>query len=213
MTDRDDRIDAQPMIDRAMDTMMASVDTAIERGLSRAAAYRQKRQQGTEWTAPSGMPILIRDLDISDHMVVNQFPEYLRKMVYDTIEHSAALRTESEDEEGFNPLQGLDGEEIARREYEISVTLCKLGWIDPQVVDEVTDEDRQIAVSDLDPRDRRAFMARVFTGAEQEAAQLSSFRDGSGGDVGPVPAVPGVPGDAVGADATGGVGVLRSDSV
>src|SRR5690606_17710093 len=114
---------------------------------------------------------------IADHAVINQFPAYLRQMVYDVIERSATLRPDAPEGDEASPFAGLSGEELIQREYEIGVALVKVGWIDPQVVDEVTDEETQISVADVDPRDRRAYMGRVFGVQAAEASALSTFPD------------------------------------
>ena len=197
----------QEMYDKIMNTPQNT------QKITTASAYRQRRQQGTEWTAPSGAVVLVRELDISDHAVANKLPGAIRQRVYDMIAQSASLRTGGSDDSDDNPFGGMSGEELLQVEAETGTVLCKLGWVNPQVVDEVEDPNTQISVDELDPRDRRAFMVRVFGGNHQEAQELAGFRRESAGDVRPVPAVQDVPGDAVRTTEAGEVRVLRSDGV
>jgi hypothetical protein len=188
-------------------------ETTQQRTLSRAERYLQRQQEGVEWLAPSGLEVLIRDLDISDHAVLGSFPSNLQQMIYRSTERSAALRSDPDDAAGFSPFEGLGGKELLEREYEIGTALCKLGWVDPQVVDEVTDPTTQISVTKVNSRDRRAYMARIFGGQAQEAQQLAGFSGQPHGGVGAGSALPAVQPDAVGTAASGGEGVLGRDSV
>lgn len=193
---------------------MTKNDTATITKISGAKAYRKRRQEGTIWEAPSGAEVRVRELDISDHAVLNTFPDALQKMIYASIEKSAALRTEDDDDdEGVNPFAGLSGEEVVQREYEIGTTLCKLGWLEPQVVDEVTDEETQIGVDEVESADRRAYMTRVMGGYSAEAQKLAPFPEQPAGGVGAGSAVPAVQPAAVPADAAGDSGVLACDVV
>lgn len=178
-----------------------------------ASSYRQRRTQGTVWTAPSGAEIRVRMLDITDHAVIGVFPTDLQEMIYAAIERSNALRGDATDEDA-NPFAGLSGKEMIEREYEIGTTLCTLGWIEPQVVATVTDPETQISIDEVEARDRRAYMTYVFDGNAQEAQKLATFPGQSAGGVGVGPTVPAVRPDAI---LTHGdhsaTGVERRDSV
>lgn len=173
--------------------------TTEPRQISTASAYRQRRNAGTEWEAPSGAVVRVRDLDITDHAVIGTFPSALQQMIYKSIESSATLRSKpSEDiDDEANPFAGLSGDEVLSREYEIGIALVKLGWIEPQVVDVVTNEDTQLAVNEVDSRDRRAYMERVFGGSGVEAQQFATFPEQPAGSVGPRPALSAVRTDAL----------------
>jgi hypothetical protein len=103
-----------------------------------ASSYRQRRQEGQIWRAPSGEPVRVRTLDLSDHVILNQFPDYLRQMIYKQIAGSAKLRIVGEnsdqelDEEDSSPFDGLSPEEVLQREYELGIVLCKVSWIAPR---------------------------------------------------------------------------------
>lgn len=188
--------------------------------LPSASSYRKRRQEGRIWVAPSGEPIRVRTLDLSDHIVLNKFPDYLRRMIYATLADDVRLgfqtgETEGSDdapEEDPNPFAGLSPEEVLQREYEISTTLCKMSWLVPEVVDEVTDPENQIAVTELEADDRRAFMVWVFNTYAQEAQQLTPFPEGSGEGVGSVPGVPGPTPEPKPAPPAGAA-IFRADSV
>lgn len=181
---------------------------------SAASSYRQRRQQGTEWDAPSGATVVIRELDITDHATIGKLPDHLRQSIYQQIEASAKLRADVSDEDAVPAfMDGLTGEQMLSEEYEIGVALCKLGWIAPQVVDEVSDPDTQIGVDELDARDRRAYMGRVFGDIQQEAQQLSTFHRQPGSGVGSGPdgtTVQPASEQPVGVEASG---VLQRDAV
>jgi hypothetical protein len=192
----------------------------MSNNITSASAYRQRRQQGQEWTAPSGAVVLVRSLDLTDHVILNQFPDYLQQTMYHELEASTKLQStakdddadEAEDENAVSFLTNVSGEEIMKRERELGVTICKLGWISPQVVDEVTDPDAQIGVDELDSTDRRAFMAKVFAEYRGEAQQLAGFPAGSGARVEPVQRVPAVQ-DPPQSAPPAGAAIFRADSV
>lgn len=145
-----------------------TTDTAV----TSASAYRQKREQGTLWHAPSGAVVRIRDLDISDHAVIGQFPDNLQQLVYRQIEQSAKLRTTKApdiEQAAASLFDGLSGKELLDSTYQLGVMCCKLGWMEPRVVDTVDDPDTEIGVDEIDAQDRTAFMARVFNGDEADA--------------------------------------------
>ena len=177
---------------------------------SAAQSFRRRRREGSLWTAPTGEMVRVRDLDISDHVILDQFPDHLRQMVYRTVERSAALKGDVPPDDDL--FAGLSGEELIRTQAEIADTLCRLAWIDPQIVDEVTDPDHEVTFDDVPVSVRRAFMAHVFGTQAQEAQALSRFPGRSAGNVGALPAVQDVrptaqPGDAP--DPT----VVRADGV
>lgn len=184
--------------------------------ITSASAYRQRRQEGKEWIAPSGAVVRVRELDIADHVIINQFPDYLRQSIYKVLTASSKLGAKDDNQEAdddINPFSDLSGEELMAREYEIGTTLCKLGWISPAVVDEVTDPDAEIGIDELEAVDRRAYMARVFGGYQQEAQQLAPFPDRPAGSLGVVRGVPDVPPVAERPAPPAGAGVFRADGV
>jgi hypothetical protein len=178
--------------------------TQEPRQISTASAYRQRRNAGTEWEAPSGAVVRVRELDITDHAIIGTFPSELQQMIYKSIAASATLRGKPAEEldDEANPFAGLPGDEVLNREYEIGIALVKLGWIEPQVVDVVTDEDTQISVHEVDSRDRREYMLRSFGTSGLEAKQFATFPEQPAGSVGPGPALSAVRTDAVRPDAT-----------
>ncbi|MGI8404981.1 MAG: hypothetical protein ACR2OE_09510 [Thermomicrobiales bacterium] len=176
--------------------------TTEPRQISTASAYRQRRNAGTEWEAPSGAVIRVRELDLSDHAVIGSFPSELQQMIYKAIEASATLRGKpSEDiDDDANPFAGLSGDEVLAREYEIGTKLVKLGWIEPQVVDVVEDEDIQISVDEVDSRDRREYMLRTFGVSGGEAKQFATFPEQPAGSVGSRPTLSTLRPNALGPD-------------
>jgi hypothetical protein len=182
--------------------------------MSRAEAFRQSLKKGTRWVSSSGMEVLVRDLDITDYAVLSKFPDHLRNQIYRVIERSASLRPDASDAD-MNPFEGLGGEELTRTMAETGTLLCKLGWIDPQVVDEVTDPDTQISVEDLaeKPDVRREYMTHVFGGQAVEAQRLTTFPERPADGVGTGSDVSAVRPDAEPTAAFGNAGILRSDGV
>lgn len=185
----------------------------IDQAITSAAVYRQRRDQGKPWRAPSGAIVRVRSLDITDHAVLARFPDYLRAVIYQVIERSPSLKPAEDDDVTDALFAGLSGEELLNREAEIGQTLCKLGWIEPAVVDEVTDPDIQISVAELDAQDRRGYMEWVFGAYAQEAQPLATFPAGSAGRVGPVSTVQAESQGSQRAAPAGDVRVLARDSV
>jgi len=192
---------------------MPQQDTVTQASAS-ASSYRQRTQQGTIWHAPSGEAIRVRDIDIADHAVLNQFPDNLRQVVYRGIERSASLKpSETPEDDDIDVFAGLSGEDLLKSQGDIAIQLCKMGWIMPRVVDVVEDEDTEISVDELLKSDARAYMTHVFGSNAMEAQALAPFPGGSPGSVRPVPGLPGVPRPAVPTAPAGDPRILARDSV
>ena len=185
-----------------------------------AREYRARRKQGKPWRTPDGDVVMVRELDLSDHVTINQLPAELRQMVYDAVERSQLVgKGEMSAEDASDDLfAGLHGEERVKRLYEISVSLIKLGWVRPRVVDDAelgqySDDDDVVGVSEVEPSHRIAFMARVFNGYRAEAEALSDFRQRQSASVAAGQSVPAVSHDAEPTPETDAAGILRSDGV
>lgn len=182
--------------------------------MSRAERYRQRRQQGVTWKAPSGEEIRVKRLSLTDTAVVGKLPSNLQQIVYRAIDASTKLKAApSPDDVDIDDVFGdLDGKAKLDAMRETSVQLAKLGWIDPKLVDEVTDPETQIGVDEADADDLLAYMGYVMSGQQEEAAPLATFPERSPGGMGPRH-----DGPAVLAAAESGSGdpqsILRRDSV
>lgn len=181
--------------------------------MSRATRYRKQRQQGVEWFPPSDpdMPIRVRKLTITDHAVINQFPDNLQKVIFDQIEGDGVLRGEPEEPKGL--FGGMNGKQLLETQRDLSVRMAKLGWIEPRLVDEVTDPEHEIGVDEVEDADLVAYMTWVFSGHQTEARQVATFPDRPQGGVGPRSAEPAVLAATERHTGAPGGGILRSDAV
>lgn len=152
-----------------------------QKPVSLASQYRKRRREGRPWTAPSGATIRIRSLSLSDHTVVGQLPTNLQQIVYKAIDASTKLNAAAtEDDVDIDDVFGeLNGEEKLIAMNDTSVRLAKIGWIEPRLVDTVTDEDLEIGVEEVDSDDLLAYMGMIFGGQQAEAEQLTPFPEQS----------------------------------
>lgn len=157
-----------------------------------AAAYLELVDQGVLWTAPSGAVIRVREISVLDRATLLRLPTHLQQVVDDLIDQSDVLRDAdntddiSSDEKealGRQLLDTLKGEggttrDALERQYELSVQLCVIGWIEPQVVPteaDITDPETQIPATRMAAGDRNGWFAHVFGGDAEAAAKLSPF--------------------------------------
>jgi len=153
-----------------------------------AAAYLEMVDTGTLWDAPSGAVIRVREISILDRASMLQLPAHLQQVVDDIIDQSDILRDKdiSEDDAetiGKQLLDTLKGEggttrDALERQYELSVQLCVIGWIDPEVVPteaDITDPATQVPATKVPAADRNGWFAHVFGGDAEAAARLTPF--------------------------------------
>lgn len=139
-------------------------------GLDRTKQAQQaKRTNLAEWWAnqfveldlPSGLHVVVRDVDIEDLLANGVIPNTLMSL--------------------FPELQGMSDEDATKKVIEehpdsysdLLSIIVKYCFVEPKVGD-VTDGISTIALSDIRGKDKRF----VFEWANREVKQLSSFREG-----------------------------------
>jgi hypothetical protein len=137
---------------------------------SRAEQFRQRSR--ITLTLPSGLEIIARKADFTRLMQLGYLPDSLGTIVSQAIAQATSRRG------GKSPINAdAMGKQISdailadpKGMFMLQDAMLKACGIDPVFVDEVTDPETQVAVSDVDPEDKQFIMQWAQGGTADVAA-------------------------------------------
>lgn len=125
-----------------------------------AALWRKPHEEGVLFHFPSGMIARVRPVNMGTFLSHGSIPDMLSGIVSRLISGQ------------LNDTQTELSVDEFRQLNQLQDTFCKSCFIEPQVVDEITDPNTQITPAHIDDNDK----ATLFAFLGRPAAELASFR-------------------------------------